>query len=92
MGDTCLIAMVELCCNYLSSKDYVARHMAVGKVFIYHNRTQNTSSWNSAGTCTRLHRPSWPGERSQYRDSHVLDGSGFKLQWGKIFHTYSDWL
>jgi hypothetical protein len=34
MGDTCLIAMVELFCNYLSSKDYVAnRHMTVGEGF-----------------------------------------------------------
>lgn len=33
-GDTCLIAMVELCCNYLSSKDYVAsRDMTVGEGF-----------------------------------------------------------
>ena len=33
-GDICLIAMVELFSNYLSSKNYVAnRHMTVGESF-----------------------------------------------------------
>lgn len=59
-GDTCLIAMVELCCNYLSSKDHVAsRDMTVGEGFcISEQKTLcHGTKWVLALDSVALHGP-----------------------------------
>jgi hypothetical protein len=55
-GDICLIAMVELFCNYLSSKNYVANRHMTGWKFLY-IITENTLSWNKTLDCIALHAP-----------------------------------